>query len=134
MRDPRDLEVIELSMTLAELTYLLTKEFPLDERFGLVAQMRRAAVSIGSNIAEGCGRTTDRAFVSFLQIALGSALELDYQAQLAERLGHGNAQRLQELRGEVDRMKRKLVSFMNAIRRRKVAATPVRQREAPAAP
>jgi four helix bundle protein len=126
MRDPRYLEVAEDAMDLAELTYLVTKTFPPDERFGLVSQMRRAAISVGSNIAEGCGRTTDRAFVSFVQIALGSVLEVEFQAQIAKRLGHGDQRRLQELCAATDILKRKLVSLTNAIRRRKVSAVPVR--------
>ena len=124
MRDPRSLEVRDLAMDLAELTYQITKGFPPDERFGLVAQMRRAAVSVGSNIAEGCGRTTDRAFVSFLQIALGSVLELEFQAHVASRLGHGDESKMQTLTTATDLLKRKLVSLINAIRRRKSTAAP----------
>ena len=71
MRDPRHLEVVELAMCLAEITYEVTRGFPVDERFGLVSQMRRAAVSVGSNIAEGCSRSTDRAFASFIDIPWG---------------------------------------------------------------
>ena len=134
MRDPQYLEVCDLAADLAELTYQVTKGFPPDERFGLVAQMRRAAVSVGSNIAEGCGRTTDRAFVSFVQIALGSVLELEYQAQIALRLRHGDESRLHDLRTATGTLKRKLVSLTSAIRRKKSDAVPMRQREAPAAP
>ena len=128
MRDPRHLEVTEHSLRVAELTYQLTKGFPPDERFGLVAEMRRAAVSVGSNIAEGCGRSTDRAFVTFLESALSSLLELDYQAQLAARLGHGDARLLTELRGANDHLKRMLASLAAAIRRKRTSA-PRRARE-----
>jgi four helix bundle protein len=72
---------------LATQTYHVTDSFPRDERFGLTAQMRRAAVSIGANIAEGTGRYTNREFASFLQIAMGSACELEFQALVALDLG-----------------------------------------------
>jgi four helix bundle protein len=134
MRDPRNLEVADDAMDLAELTYVVTKAFPSDERFGLVAQMRRAAISVGSNIAEGCGRTTDRAFTSFLQIALGSVLELEYQAQIAARLGHGDPLMIQDLCRATGILKRKLVSLTNAIRRRKISALPMRAGGAAAVP
>ncbi len=133
MREPRHLEVTDLALRLADLVYQLTKGFPPDERFGLVAQMRRAAVSVGSNIAEGCGRSTDRAFVNFIENALGSVLELDYQAQVAMRLGHGDAVLILKLRAAADQLKRMLASLSAAIRR-KTSVVAVRQRAAPAAP
>ena len=133
MREPRHLEVTDLSLRLAEMTYQVTKGFPPDERFGLVAQMRRAAVSVGSNIAEGCGRSTDRAFVNFIENALGSVLELDYQAQVALRLGHGDSELMRELRTATDQLKRMLASLSAVIRRKKSTGVPVRQRAAPAA-
>lgn len=141
MRDPKKLEVTDQAMQLAELTYRVTKGFPPDERFGLVSQMRRAAISVGSNISEGCGRTTDRAFASFLGIALGSALELEYQACIAMRLGHGDGERLHELRDKARTLIRMLASFNAAVRRRKSgsdlaksSAVPIRERAAPPAP
>ena len=134
MRDPRHLEVVELAMCLAEITYEVTRGFPADERFGLVSQMRRAAVSVGSNIAEGCGRSTDRAFSSFIDIALGSVLELDYQARIALRLGFGDPTSLNELRAHTARLRRMLSKLITAVRRDRSTALPVRQREAPAAP
>jgi four helix bundle protein len=76
-----------MAITVAELTYALTKRLPADERYVLSAQMRRAAVSIGSTIAEGCGRRTDAQFLYFLEVATGSAFELEFQARLVPRLG-----------------------------------------------
>lgn len=84
-------------MVVAEATYRVTREFPPDERWGLVSQMRRAAVSIGSNIAEGCGRSTNPQFVAFLQIAMGSASELEYQARLSLRLNLSSGELLNDL-------------------------------------
>ena len=72
---------------LAKEIYLLTASFPVDERFGLVSQMNRAAVSIPSNIAEGYGRATTQDYLHFLRIARGSAFELETQLVLAGDLG-----------------------------------------------
>jgi four helix bundle protein len=118
MRDPWRLEVVELSMQLAELTYRLTAHFPPAERFGLVDQMRRASVSVGSCIAEGCGCGTDPGFCRYLQTALSSLLELEYQARLASRLGFGDPPDARDLRGVTDLLKPKLVSLKNAVTHR----------------
>ena len=66
--------------------YKATKDFPSEEKFGLVAQMRSAALSIPSNIVEGCARNTKKDYLRFLDIAYGSARELEYQISLAKRL------------------------------------------------
>ncbi|MBL0210360.1 MAG: four helix bundle protein [Holophagaceae bacterium] len=87
MRNHRALTVFKLADDLALAVYAATGTFPKSEQFGLVSQMRRAAVSVPSNIAEGCSRHSEAEFVHFLHIALGSARELEYQASLAQRLG-----------------------------------------------
>jgi four helix bundle protein len=74
-------------MLLAETIYRVTKSFPTEERFGLVSQMRRAAVSVPSNIAEGAARRTSAEYIHFLHIARGSLAELETQSILAEKLG-----------------------------------------------
>ncbi len=104
-------------MHLAEVTYEVTRGFPADERFGLVAQMRGAAISVGSNIVEGCSRSTDHAFASFIDIALGSVLELDYQAQIALPLRVGDPPLVAELRAHTDRLRRMLSTLTTAVRR-----------------
>src|SRR5512138_573702 len=86
MQSPTRLRVFRDAEDLAVLVYRLTLALPPDERYGLVQQMRRAGVSIASNIAEGCGRTGNRELVRFLSIALGSATELECQLRLARRL------------------------------------------------
>jgi len=77
-----------LSMGLVEDIYGLTQSFPHEERFGLVSQMRRCAVSIPSNIAEGAARNSDKDFIRFLVIARGSLMELDTQLIISRRLGY----------------------------------------------
>jgi four helix bundle protein len=77
-----------LADELALLVYRFTTEFPKHEQFGLTSQMRRAAVSVASNIVEGCARRNHGDYVRFLDIANGSACELQYQATLAFRLGY----------------------------------------------
>ncbi len=87
MRDHRDLEVWQRAMDLAADIYRATEHFPPSERYGLCAQMRRAAVSIPSNIAEGAARRTTRDFLAFAHIARGSLAELETQVLLAIRIG-----------------------------------------------
>ncbi len=87
MNDFRKLKVWTLSMEMARETYEATREFPVAERYGLQSQMRRASVSVPSNIAEGSSRSTDNDFRRFLTIARGSAFELESQAILSEQIG-----------------------------------------------
>ena len=84
----RDLVVWKRAQDFALAVYRSTSTFPNDERYGLTAQMRRAAVSVSSNIAEGCGRQGDRELARFLQIARGSVRELECQLLLARELGY----------------------------------------------
>ena len=87
MQNFRNLQIWQKSHELNLLVYALTSEFPKTERFGLTSQMRRAATSIPSNIAEGAGRFWPADFRRFIGIAAGSASELEYQLQLATELG-----------------------------------------------
>lgn len=82
----KDLDVWKKSMSLVELIYDYTKKFPEDEKFGLISQMRRAAVSVPSNIAEGAARKSDKELVQFIMIALGSLSELETQYLISIRL------------------------------------------------
>jgi four helix bundle protein len=116
MKDFRELKVWHKAHSLALAVYRGTKNFPQDERFGLTAQMRRAAVSIPSNIAEGCGRATDRDLARFCTIAAGSATELKYQLLLAKDLGflkddEHNA--LVDMASEVTKMIHKYTDYLS---------------------
>jgi four helix bundle protein len=88
IRSYRDLLIWQKGMALAKQIYAMTRAFPADERFGLTAQMRRAVVSVPSNIAEGQARHGRREFVQFLSHAEGSLAELDTQLTLAVELGY----------------------------------------------
>jgi four helix bundle protein len=92
------LEVWQLAKSLAGRVYMLTSGFPKEERFGLVDQMRRAGVSVMSNLAEGCGRTSARDQAHFSQLAFGSLLELDAQLQLSLDLNFLQANDYQVIR------------------------------------
>ena len=88
MRDHTKLRAFELADEVAIMIYRITKDFPREEMFGLTAQMRKAAVSIPSNIVEGCTRSSQADYLRFLEIAYGSLKELHYQTGLSNRLGY----------------------------------------------
>jgi len=116
MQDFRNLKVWEKAHALTLAIYKSSKTFPRDEMYGLTSQMRRASVSIGANIAEGTCRRGDVDFARFLQIAAGSASELEYHLLLArdlELLGTSDYQRLSD---ETVNVKRMLASLMKKLR------------------
>jgi four helix bundle protein len=91
MKDHKELDVWQMGMNFVVLIYDLTKGFPKEEMYGLTSQLRRSAVSIPSNIAEGAARNTDKEFLQFLHIAQGSAAEAETQILIAQRLEyHGD--------------------------------------------
>lgn len=108
MNSFRDLKVWEEAMLLVEDVYRLSRNFPADERFGLTSQLRRAAVSIPSNIGEGWRRKRRRAYLHHLDIALGSQGELDVQVELAQRLSYVSAADHKEMVERIDRVGRML--------------------------
>jgi len=111
----RSLKVWQTAMDLVEEIYKATTVFPRDERFGLTAQIRRAAVSIPSNIGEGKRRKRERAFLHHLDIALGSQGEVEVQLEIAKRVGFlriSDYHRLDALTGEVGRMLNGLIAAM----------------------
>src|SRR5262245_66199935 len=97
MKNFRDLQVWHKALHVALLTYGLTKAFPREELYGLVNQLRRAAVSIPTNIAEGCGRGSDRDLARFLYIAMGSASETEYLLLLSHELGYLDSGQYQDI-------------------------------------
>ena len=87
MRDHTKLRAFELADEVAVMIYQVTAGFPKEELYGLVSQMRRSAVSVPSNIVEGCARDSQSDYLRFLYIAFGSLKELNYQLNLSKRLG-----------------------------------------------
>ena len=97
MHQFKELKVWQKSMDLVVDIYTVTTNFPTDEKFGLTSQLRRCAVSIPSNIAEGAGRDSDKEFSYFLSIALSSSFELETQLILSQRLNLLTKQNLEDL-------------------------------------
>jgi four helix bundle protein len=116
MKDFRQLKVWEKSHQLALAIYKATKEFPKEELYGLTSQIRRASMSIPTNIAEGCGRNTDADFARFLQMAMGSASETEYQLILAHDLDFLPKDSYEKLHNEVEEVKRMLASLLKTLR------------------
>ena len=103
-------------MKLAEDVYGVTRRFPKEELFGLTTQMRRCAISVASNIAEGAARQGDKEFVQFLYVAAGSASELDTRLEIAKRVAVGDPQELERLQSEVERISMMLRGLIRSVR------------------
>lgn len=112
------LQVWQRAVALADMIYELTKHFPKDERFGLTNQMRRAAISISSNIAEGCSRSSDIEFARFIEIAYGSLMEVMSQAFVAERRGFLGKEQLAQLKSETGEVARMLSGLRESLKPR----------------
>ncbi len=112
----KDLEVWQLARQLAVAVYKVSKQFPKDERFGLTEQVRRASVSIASNIAEGHGRRTDGAFIQFVRISLGSLNEVETQLIIASDLAYLSATEIEALEKDIRRLAIKLQNLIAALK------------------
>ncbi|WIO74190.1 four helix bundle protein [Porticoccaceae bacterium LTM1] len=119
MKKYQKLVVWKQAMELALSVYKSTQRFPDEEKFGLISQMRRASVSIASNIAEGAGRGSDRDFVCFLIIARGSLNELETQVLLAIQLGFLQPQA--DLEDKIEHVFAMLSNLINKLQDRSVA-------------
>jgi four helix bundle protein len=115
MKDFRELMVWEKSHQLTLAVYKESRTYPKEEMYGLTNQTRRAASSVPTNIAEGCGRGTDPDFARFLQIAMGSANELDYHLLLAHDLGILQSARYDRLLKSVLEVKRMLAALIRKV-------------------
>jgi len=108
MRNFRQLDVWKRAHALTLEIYRITADFPSSEKYGLTSQLQRACASIGANLAEGCGRETDADFKRFVQIARGSACEVEYHILLAHDLSFLNEQVYQSLNADINEVKRML--------------------------
>ena len=116
MHQFKDLKVWQKAMDIAETTYQLCASFPDSERYGLTSQMRRAAVSIPSNIAEGAGRNSKGEFRQFLGIATGSSCELETQLLLAGRFSYGSSQQLEQILAQLAELQKMIQGLRNSLR------------------
>ena len=114
----RDLEVWQQAMDLVERCYKASAAFPRSEEFGLRAQLRRSAVSIPSNVAEGHGRSTTGDYCRHVLIAHGSLMELETQVQIAGRLGYLDAETIADLTRRTEELGRKLNTLGKRLRER----------------
>ena len=118
-RPHESLDVWQKAMTLVELVYACSATFPDMERFGLTSQVRRAAVSVPSNIAEGAARRSTPEFLRFLSISRGSLSELDTQLQIATRLGYTRFSA--EINDRIDDIFSMLTGLMNTLQAQRAA-------------
>jgi four helix bundle protein len=116
MKDFRELKVWEKAHELTLSVYKTTSTFPKDELYGLTSQLRRASMSIATNIAEGCGRGSDADFAHFLQIAMGSACEAEYQLVLSRDLGYLRPDLYSNLQESLEEVKRMISSLLKTLR------------------
>lgn len=118
MKTHKDLDVWKNSMDLVTLIYQQTKSFPKDETYGLTNQLRRCAVSIPSNIAEGAARNHKKEYIQFLYIALGSASEVETQLLIAKNLNYCDEEQTSILLNSNDRIRKMLVGLIKSVQNR----------------
>jgi four helix bundle protein len=116
MQDPYRLRVYQTAEDIALDIYRLTRGFPLEERFGLAQQLRRAAVAIGSDIVEGCARSGARDFARFLEMSLGSAAEVRFQLRIAHKAGYLGATEHEATSNDLQQVQRMLIRLIKRVR------------------
>jgi len=114
IRTHKDLDIWNKAMDLAFNLYNMTKDFPKEEAYGLTSQIRRSAVSIASNIAEGAARNSRKEFIQFLYISLGSVSELETQLLLANRLNYLKAE---TILSEIDKIRQMTLGLLNYLKK-----------------
>jgi len=111
----KDLEIWKLSRAFCSQIYTTTSSFPDSEKFGLTNQLRRASVSVPSNITEGCSRTSNKDFLRFLEISIGSIYELETQLLIAFDLGYINQNKLDELSTNLNKIIKMISKFRSTL-------------------
>ena len=117
MRDHTKLRAFELADEVVLLIYRATGKFPRGELYGLTSQMRRAAVSVPSNIVEGCARESQPEYLRFLEIAFGSLRELNYQLGLSKRLGYLDGHDFSDCESKIEEAEKVLGALVRSLRR-----------------
>lgn len=118
MRDLKKLTIWRSGLDLTKAVYRITKKLPEDEKFGLTSQMRRASVSIPSNIAEGCSRNSDIEYKRFLEIAIGSAFELETQLIIAHEIEYFDSVEFDKIHAAVISLQKQINSLINRLKGR----------------
>jgi four helix bundle protein len=116
MHNYRELKIWSRSMDLVEQVYINIKNFPKEELYGLVAQIKKCATSIPSNIAEGAGRATNPQFRYFLEVSMGSCNELQTQIELAKRFGFILEENANKITDEAFQIYKMILSFYNSLK------------------
>ena len=116
IRSHHDLKVWQLGMDVCERIYALTRDFPTDERFGLISQLRRAAISVPANIAEGNARSSTKEYLRHLSIAIGSLAEVETFLELAARLAYGQPVAIRQLMDSIGEERRMLRGLQRSLR------------------
>ena len=115
MKNYRDLQVWKKAHDLTLELYRISQQFPREEIYGITSQLRRAAVSIGANLAEGCGRRTSSELARFVRIAMGSASELDYHLLLCRDVGFMAVDEFTRTSAALTEVRKMLTSFLNSV-------------------
>jgi len=118
MRNYHDLKAFQFADELTLLIYRATRDFPKEEMFGLTSQLRRAVVSTASNIVEGASRNSEADFLRFLDMAYGSACEVEYQVSLAHRLGYLSPAAKQNLMDKSSEVAKVLNGLIRSLRKK----------------
>ena len=116
MRNFRNLEIWKRSVKFTKEVYLLTNEFPDKEKYGLISQIQRAAVSVASNIAEGSSRKSQTDFARFLEIAIGSAFEVETQLIIAKELNYLKEQKFDEMIKQLTIIQKQINQLISKLR------------------
>ena len=115
MNNFRELKVWQKSMKLITDTYCFTQKFPYNEMYGLTSQIRRSAISIASNIAEGCGRKSNKELSNFLSISLGSAYEFETQLIICKNLDYLDEETFERIESEIYHIQNMIVKLSSSI-------------------
>lgn len=115
MHNFKELKVWQKAVDLAVKIYGISRSFPAEEKFGLVSQMRRAGISIPSNIAEGCAKTSSKSFVNSLEVSLGESFELETQMIISERVGILDSEIARELGTDLSDVQRMIMGLKNSL-------------------
>ena len=115
MHNFKKLDTWKLAMRIAKATYELVKEFPNNEVYGISSQIKRSAISIPSNIAEGAGRNNKGEFKHFLGIAAGSSYELETQLLLSQEFGYGSQDQFKSIFSEIEILQKKIYNLIKSL-------------------